>query len=116
MLKKIIIGAVIILVPSAFYVASQFGDIDSVAFDEAIETTVTKVEGDQTPKVLVVTTITSSNEDGLTGTDESGREFKIDYTGTPPEIPFVIGQRVRFVGHVHIAEEPYFHATQVYGE
>jgi len=110
------IGAVIVLVPVAFYIASQFGDVDEVTFEEAIETTITNVEGDQTPKVLVVTTITSAGEHELFGKDGTGRQFKIDYTGSPPDEPFAPGQTVRFVGHVHMAEAAYFHATQVYGQ
>ena len=116
MLRKIIIGSLIILLPIAFYVASQYGDIETVTFEEAIETTVTNVEGDQAPKVIVVTTLVSADQDNLLGEDRLGRGFRVNYTGSEPESPFAAGQTVRFVGHVHVDSEPYFHATQVYGK
>ena len=116
MLRKIIIGAVIILVPIAFYIASQYGDIETSTFVEAIETTMTNVEGDQAPKVIIVTTITRMDGHEMIGEDRLGRQFRIDYTGSEPDDPFAGGQVVRFVGHVHTGPDAYFHATQVYAE
>jgi len=52
----------------------------------------------------------------MTGHDGSGRAFRIQYTGSVPEQPFSKGTTVRFVGHVHGADDGYFHATQVYGK
>jgi hypothetical protein len=115
-LRIIILGTAILLIPLAFYVASQYGDIENVTFEQAIETTVTNVEGDQAPKVIIITSITATRGEEVYGEDRTGRSFRVDYTGKPPAKPFSAGETVRFVGHVHMSEDAYFHATQVYGE
>lgn len=115
MLKRIIIIAVVILVPVAFYVASKYGELDDVTFVQAAGTEAT-MEGDQAPKVIVVSTITQLTDAEMYCEDRTGTRFKVDYTGTPPDVPFAAGQTVRFVGHVHGGTTGYFHATQVYAK
>ena len=116
MLRKIIIAAVIVLVPLAFFLASTFVNIETVTFKEAMNVSSEEQEGDKAPKVVIVTSLTQMGQGIMVGEDREGTAFRVDYTGSPPDVPFAPGQTVRFVGHVHGGEEPYFHATQVYGE
>ncbi|RPI69536.1 MAG: hypothetical protein EHM43_01515 [Ignavibacteriae bacterium] len=115
MLRRIIIIAVIVLVPIAFYVASQYGELDDVTFTQASRTEAT-MEGDQAPKVIIVSSITQLSDAEMFCEDREGTRFKVDYTGSAPETPFAAGQVVRFVGHVHGGATGYFHATQVYAK
>ncbi len=118
MLRRIIIIAAVIGIPLGLWVASQYGQLQDVTFTRALEVAATASEGEQAPKVLIVTTIASLAEhqaDGqMRGTDREGTTFVIDYTGTPPEQPMAVGDRYSFVGHVHGGTPPRFHATQVY--
>ena len=116
MLKKIIIGAAIICIPLVFYIASVYGQFDTVTFQGAIKAATSSMEGDQAPKVIVFTEILERNGHDLRGRDTDGTEFRVDYTGSEPIEKFELGQTVRFVGHVHGDKQPYFHATQVYEE
>ena len=116
MLKKIIIVAAVISLPIVFYTAFQTGQLDTALFSEAVTIASSNVEGDQAPKVIIVTTIVSGDGHDMVGKDASGAQFTIDYTGSEPDEPFAPEQVVRFVGHVHGGETPYFHATQVYAE
>ena len=116
MLKKLIIGAAVITLPIVFYVAYVTGQLDSASFNEAVTIASSNVEGDQAPKVIIVTTIVSGDGHDMIGKDETGTQFTIDYTGSEPDEPFAPEQVVRFVGHVHGGATPYFHATQVYAE
>jgi hypothetical protein len=115
MLKRIIIIAVVVLVPIAFYVASKYGELDDVTFAQAATVNAT-VEGDQAPKVIIVSTITQLSDAEMFCEDRTGTRFKVDYTGSTPDQPFAAGQTVRFVGHVHGGATGYFHATQVYAK
>lgn len=114
MLKRIILVATIVLVPTAFYVASQFGRLDEMTFSQAVAQTTSDDESDQAPKALVACTIVSLTSDTMNCTDSDGASFNVDYTGKPPDTPFASGMRVHFVGHVHGGADPYFHATQAY--
>ncbi len=114
MLRRIIIGAAIILIPISFYVASRYGELDAVSYVQAANTTETSAEGDQAPKVIVVSSITEITATEMFCEDRTGMRFRVDYTGSAPETPFAPGQTVRFVGHVHGGVSGYFHATQVY--
>lgn len=114
MLRKIIIGLLVLAVPLAFYIAAQYGQLPEVSFSEAIAKTVTEVEGDQAPKVIVVSMIQHVGGADLVCTDAGGQTFNVNYTGTEPDPPFVPGQTVRFVGHAHGSDPYYFHAMQVY--
>lgn len=114
MLKRIIIIAAIILVPTAFYVASQYGEVKTVTFAQAVEQSTTETEGDQAPKALIPGLIAEVGQDKISCTDQVGVPFLVEYTGKPPNKPFTPGMRVHFVGHVHGGTDPYFHATQAY--
>jgi len=118
MLRRIIIIVAALTVPIVIYVAAQYGRLTETTFAGAITATAAGGEGDQAPKVIIVTTIDNPDAgDGyMTGHDGSGRAFRIQYTGSAPEQPFTKGTTVRFVGHVHGADDGYFHATQVYGK
>ena len=116
MLKKTIIVAVCICVPAAFYIALQYGQLKQVTFQQAIEQTQTDMEGDQAPKVIVVSTISAVQGSELMCTDAMQQQFRVEYTGSDPEDLFKSGVTVRFVGHVHGGTTPYFHATQVYAQ
>jgi hypothetical protein len=117
MLKKILIIAVIIGVPLGIYIASRYGELTPVSFAEARKT-VAVSESDQAPKVLIISTIVDATRapSELLCTDPSGVPFRVQYTGSTPDEPFTSGRVVRFVGHVHDGGEPYFHASQVYGQ
>lgn len=112
MLKRIIIISTVILIPTAFYVASTFGKLDRVNFQQAVEIAASDVEGDQAPKVLITATIVSTTGPRLLCKDQRGSEFSVDYTGKPLAQGFNVDKQVEFVGHVHAGETPYFHATQ----
>lgn len=114
MLRKVIIISLVLVVPLAFYIAAQYGQLPEVSFSEAITKTVTEVEGDQVPRVIVVSTIQQVGGADLVCTDAVGQSFNVNFTGSEPKVPFIPGQTVRFVGHVHGADPYYFHATQVY--
>jgi len=118
MLRRIVLVAALVGIPVAIWIASTYGQLQDVTFARAMEIAATASEGEQAPKVLIVTTITSlahHQPDGLMrGTDRDGTTFVIDYTGTPREQPMAVGDRFSFVGHVHGGTPPRFHATQVY--
>ena len=115
MLRKIIIIAAVVFIPIVFYFASQYGEMETVTFAKAIDTAESETE-DKASSVIVVTTIVSMDGHDMYGEDRTGRQFKVDYTGSEHDDPFAAGQTVRFVGHVHGDKAPYFHATQVYGK
>lgn len=114
MLKKIIILAVVIVVPTAFYVASKYGKLDTLTFEQAVQQSTTDTEGDQAPKSLIHGTVLELVENRVLCTDQAGVTFSVEYTGKPLDNPFTAGMKVDFVGHVHGGSEPYFHATQAY--
>lgn len=116
MLKKIIIIAAVICIPVVFYLASIYGQFETVTFQGAITAATSSIEGEQSPKVIVVTEILSKNGHEIRGRDSELTEFRVDYTGSEPLDNFEIGEKVRFVGHVHGVTEPYLHAMQVYEE
>ena len=116
MLRKIIIIAAVVFIPIVFFFAAQYGEMETVTFAKAIESSQSATEGDKAPSVIVVATIVSIDDHDLYGEDKTGRQFKVDYTGSEPDEPFSAGQTVRFVGHVHGEKSPYFHALQVYGQ
>ena len=118
MLRRIVIIAAVIGIPIGAWVASTYGQLQDVTFERAMEIAATASEGEQAPKVLIVTTITSLAEDQadglMRGTDRAGTIFAVDYTGSPTPEPMAVGDRYSFVGHVHGGTPPRFHATQVY--
>lgn len=114
MLKRIIIVATIVLVPLAFYVASQYGSLESVTFEQAIKRSEHASSEEQAPKMIITSTILRQEADRWLCEDRYGVQFSVEYTGKPPDKPFTEGSSVDFVGHVHGTTPPYFHATQVY--
>ncbi|MCX6139333.1 MAG: hypothetical protein NTX15_00610 [Candidatus Kapabacteria bacterium] len=115
MLKKVIIIFAAIGIPIVIWVASTYGHLTEVSYTVAQSSTAT-TEGDQAPKVIIVTTIIDASKapSDLQCKDSEGTPFKAEFTGNPPEKPFIDGQEVRFVGHVHGGDPSYFHATQVF--
>ena len=115
MLKKIIIITALIAIPTSIWIASTYGQLKVVSYKEAQQTE-TNSESDQAPKVIIVSTIIDASQapSKIACVDGTGAPFSAQFTGTTPESPFSAGQTVRFVGHVHGGEAPYFHATQVY--
>ncbi len=114
MLKRIIIVAAIVLVPLAFYVASQYGELPKSTFQQAIAASTSQDESDPAGKVMITSSITGTSGDRLVCEDHTGQQFHVEYTGKPPATPFIAGQTIDFVGHVHGGEMPYFHATQAF--
>ncbi|MBK6292349.1 MAG: hypothetical protein IPH85_05955 [Ignavibacteria bacterium] len=117
MLKKLIIISAVLGIPLAVWIASTYGDLKEVTFEGAQHTETTS-ESDQAPKVIIVSTIVDATgaPSSIICKDESGAEFRAQFTGAQPEGPFLSGQVVRFVGHVHGGGDAYFHATQVYAK
>lgn len=114
MIKKIIIGGAILSIPVIMYLAMQYGQPRSMSFAEAIEKTQHTSESDPASKVLLEVVITDATDmASITATDNTGRSFSIQYTGSAPHSPLQTGVRARFVGHVHGGDTPIFHATQV---
>lgn len=115
MLRKLIIIAAVIGIPVSLWVASMYGSLTEVSYSEAQITKAT-TEGDQAPKVIIVTTILDASQapSSIQCRDSEGTRFKAEFTGDTPATPFADGQEVRFVGHVHGGDPSYFHATQVF--
>ena len=118
MLKRIIIIAALVGIPLGVWIASTYGQLKEVTFAVASSDHASGVEGDQAPKVIIVSTIVRATEapERIACTDQTGVAFRVQYTGNAPEVPFADGQVVRFVGHVHDGHDPCFHATQVYAQ
>lgn len=118
MLKRIIILAAIVGIPLGVWVASTYGQLHEVTYAVATSDHASGVEGDQAPKVIIVSTIENAADapDRIACADQTGTPFRVQYTGSAPDVPFANGQIVRFVGHVHDGQDPYFHATQVYAQ
>jgi cytochrome c-type biogenesis protein CcmE len=118
MLKRIIILAAIVGIPLGVWIASTYGQLTEVTFAVASSDHASGVEGDQAPKVIIVSTIVNAAEapERIACTDHTGAAFRVQYTGSTPDEPFANGQVVRFVGHVHDGHDSYFHATQVYAQ
>lgn len=118
MLKKLIIIAAIVLVPLAFYLALKNGTVEETTFASANMMAMTSESEDQAKKVGIVSVISGVGAEGekLTCIDSQNATFQVDFTGSEPHSPFTTGMRVKFIGHVHGGESPYFHATQVFPE
>ena len=113
MIRKILILGSLVIVPIAVWYASQYGQPDSVTFNEAIERATTSSESEQAPKVVIDAKIVACDSDhDLQCQDARGTIFRVEYTGSAPNPPFATGQRHRLLGHVHDGGSPYFHATQ----
>jgi hypothetical protein len=101
------------IVVVALYMAKQYGQPQTVTFLEALQSSSAGSESEQQPKFLIDVTITAVTSDrNLEGIDSDGEVFKIEYTGSAPEQPFLVGQKQHFLGHVHEGSPAYFHATQ----
>ena len=118
MLNRLIIITAIVGIPLGVWIASTYGQLTEVTFAVASSDHASGVEGDQAPKVIIVSTIVNAVEapERIACTDNTGAAFRVQYTGNTPDAPFASGQVVRFVGHVHDGHDPYFHATQVYAQ
>lgn len=114
MLKRITMISTIVVVVLAFYIAAQYGEPQSTTFLEAVDRAGEYSDEAQAPKVLIVCSIVGIDNDRLLCEDRKATSFSVEYTGKPPNVPFTVGQTVRFVGHVHDGDQPYFHATQVF--
>lgn len=113
MIRTILILGAVIVIPVAVWFASQYGQPDSVAFDEAIKRSTTSSESEQAPKVVIEANVVACESDhDLQCQDVRGTVFRVEYTGSAPTQPFAAGQQHRFLGHVHDGASPYFHATQ----
>ncbi len=113
MIRKILILGSLVIVPIAVWYASQYGQPDSVTFNEAIERATTSSESEQAPKVVIDARIVACESDhDLQCQDARGTVFRVEYTGSAPTTPFTAGQQHRLLGHVHDGASPYFHATQ----
>jgi hypothetical protein len=113
-LKRIVIIATVICVPVAFYVASQYSELKTLTFADAMANSEASADEDKAPKVIIMSSITGTEGERLICEDRTGTQFPVEYTGKPPTNPFSVGQTVEFVGHVHGGEQAYFHATQVF--
>lgn len=118
MLRNIILIAAVITIPIVVYVAVQYSKLQEVTFAQAEAIATSGMEGDQAPKVLVISKIKSldNGQGKLICQDQGGAVFTAEFTGQQLEQPLSVGQTVRFVGHVHSGAQAYFHATQVYEE
>ncbi len=114
MLRAIVIGLIIILVPLGTYFALQYGIPAELTFAEAVSKAMTTAEGDMAPKVVVISTITRVEPARLFCLDKEQKEFQVEYTGAAPDFALAPNTTVKFVGHVHGGSVQYFHATQAY--
>lgn len=113
MMRRIIIGASLVLIPLTIWVALQYGQPDVVTFLQAVERATATNESDQAPKVIIEATIVSVGENNeLLVKDKQGTAFSVEYTASAPPIPFAAGQHHRLLGHVHGGTPPTFHASQ----
>jgi hypothetical protein len=118
MLKRLIVVTAVVGIPLGVWIASLYGQLEEVTYSVATSEHASGVEGDQAPKVIIVSTIINAAEapERIACADKTGEAFRVQYTGSAPNVPFTNGQVVRFVGHVHDGHDPYFHATQVYAQ
>jgi len=117
MIRRVILIAALLGIPLGIWVASVYGTLEPTTFSEAVRMSSTSSEGEQAPKSLVPVTVIDVPSDAnsmYSVVDDAGVTFNLQFTGTMPVPPIQAKQRLRFVGHVHGATQPYFHATQVY--
>ena len=120
MQKRIILIALIILLPFIFWYAMQFGALQSVNFVSAMNMSEQSSDVEQAQKVKIdaVYTIVESDEHAsheghFHAKDQQGTTFKVEYTGKDPLPDMKEGSEISVFGHVHGGEEPYVHASQV---
>lgn len=121
MLKRIIIVALIILLPLIFWYASQFGALQSVSFAAAMNMSEQASDVEQAQKVKIDGFFTvkddghdhDGHEGHLYARDLQGTIFKVEYTGKDPLPEMKEGSEISVFGHVHGGEEPYVHSSQV---
>lgn len=117
MLKRIIIIALILLLPFVFWYAMQFGALQSVSFATAMKMSEQSSDVEQAHKVKiegVYTHVETEDHEGLFhAKDMQGIIFKVEYTGKDPLPNMNEGSEISVFGHVHGGDEPYVHASQV---
>lgn len=119
MLKRIIIIALIVLLPFFFWYATQFGALQSVPFATAMKMSEQASDVEQAQKVKIdgFYTVKEDDHEGHEGhlyaKDLQGTIFKVEYTGKDPLPDMKEGSEISVFGHVHGGDEPYVHASQV---
>jgi hypothetical protein len=121
MLKRIIIIALIVLLPFIFWYATQFGALQSVPFATAMKMSEQASDVEQAQKVKIDGFYTvkedghdhEGHEGHLYAKDLQGTIFKVEYTGKDPLPDMKEGSEISVFGHVHGGDEPYVHASQV---
>ena len=120
MQKRIILIALIVLLPFIFWYAMQFGELQSVSFATAMKMSEQSSDVEQAQKVKIDAVYTivessghESHEGHLYAKDQQGTIFKVEYTGKDPLPVMKEGVEISVFGHVHGGEEPYVHASQV---
>lgn len=124
MLKRIIIIALILVLPFIFWYATKFGALQSVPFVTAMKMSEQASDVEQAQKVKIDGFFTIK-EDGhdheghgdhqghFHAKDLQGTIFKVEYTGKDPLPEMKEGSAISVFGHVHGGDEPYVHASQV---
>jgi hypothetical protein len=121
MLKRIIIIALIVLLPFIFWYATQFGALQSVSFATAMKMSEQASDVEQAQKVKIDCLYTvkedghnhEGHEGHLYARDLQGTIFKVEYTGKDPLPDMKEGSEISVFGHVHGGDEPYVHASQL---
>ena len=121
MLKRIIIIALIVLLPFIFWYATQFGALQSVPFTTAMKMSEQASDVEQAQKVKIDGKFTvkddghdhEGHEGHFHAKDLQGTIFKVEYTGKAPLPEMKEGSEISVFGHVHGGDEPYVHASQV---
>jgi len=120
MQKRIILIALILLLPFTFWYAMQFGALQSVSFSTAMNMSEQSSDVEQAQKVKIDAVYTIVENDGhehheghFHAKDQQGTIFKVEYTGKDPLPSLKEGIEISVFGHVHGGEEPYVHASQV---
>ena len=121
MLKRIIIIALIVLLPFIFWYATQFGALQSVSFATAMKMSEQASDVEQAQKVKIDCLYTvkedghnhEGHEGHLYARDLQGTIFKVEYTGKDPLPDMKEGSEISFYGHVHGGDEPDVHASQL---
>ena len=120
MIRNIILTACVIIVPLLFWYAKQFGNIQSISFQQAFSSSEKSADTEQAAKVKIDASIIIDENHPLDlssgilyAKDSEGTIFKIEYTGKDPLPSFTQSYPVSIFGHVHNGEPPYVHASQI---
>jgi hypothetical protein len=120
MLRKIMISALLCIIPAIAWLAYQHGDIQPITFASALRQSENHSDAEQSPKIRIDAICVNDaghsadkNAGSFYARDNQGAVFMVNYTGKDPLPEVVDGKNISVIGHVHGGDPAYVHASQI---